>query len=80
MICLALRELSVGNVGGVLWNTTWERLTSLLELIIRGDDIENALMKTEVPLLPASLVSLKISLLQDIKYLDGKWLQHLTSL
>ncbi|RHN65663.1 putative leucine-rich repeat domain, L domain-containing protein [Medicago truncatula] len=77
---ISLRELSVGNVGGVLWNTTWERLTSLLELLIWGDDIVNVLMKTEVPLLPASLVSLKISLLEDIKCLDGKWLQHLTSL
>jgi hypothetical protein len=77
---ISLRELSVGNVGGILWNTTWEHLTSLSELAIRGDDIVKALIKTENPLLPASLVFLKISFLNDIKCLDGKWLHHLTSL
>jgi hypothetical protein len=77
---ISLRELSVGNVGGILWNTTWERLTSLSVLLIAGDDIVKALMKTEVPLLPAFLVSLVICGVEDIKCLDGKWLQHLTSL
>ncbi|CAJ2638788.1 unnamed protein product [Trifolium pratense] len=77
---ISLRELSVGNVGGILWNTTWERLTSLSVLLIAGDDIVKALIKTEVPLLPAFLVSLVIYGVEDIKCLDGKWLQHLTSL
>ncbi|WJX36661.1 hypothetical protein P8452_24516 [Trifolium repens] len=77
---ISLRELSVGNVGGILWNTTWEHLTCLSVLLIAGDDIVKALMKTEVPLLPAFLVSLVICGVEDIKCLDGKWLQHLTSL
>jgi len=76
---ISLRELSVCKVGGILWNATWERLTSLSVLRITGDDLVKAMMKMEVPLLPTSLVSLKISL-EDIECLDGKWLQHLTSL
>jgi len=76
---VSLRELSVYRVGGILWNTTWERLTSLSVLRITGDDLVKAVMKMEVPLLPTSLVSLTISL-QDTECLDGKWLQHLTSL
>ncbi|XP_004498674.2 putative disease resistance protein At3g14460 [Cicer arietinum] len=79
---IILRELTVG---GILCNTNitkWglERLTCLSELHIWGDDIMNAFMKVEVPLLPASVISLHISLLYDIKCLDGKWFRHLTSL
>ncbi|XP_039686081.1 putative disease resistance RPP13-like protein 1 [Medicago truncatula] len=76
---ISLRELSVYKVGGILWNATWERLTSLSVLNITGDDHVKAMMKMEVPLLPTSLVSLTISF-EDIECLDGKWLQHLTSL
>ncbi|MCH90562.1 CC-NBS-LRR resistance protein, partial [Trifolium medium] len=75
-----LRDLSVGKVEGVLWNTSWERYTSLSELQIRSDDIVKVLMKTDVPLLPPNLVILQIANLEDIECLDGKWLQHLTSL
>ena len=39
-----------------------------------------ALMETKAPLLPNSLVSLHICNLDDVKCLNGKWLQHLTSL
>ncbi|CAI8596114.1 unnamed protein product [Vicia faba] len=77
---ISLQELRVGNVGGVSWNTTWENLTSLSKLDIRGDDIVKALMRRNVPVLPTSLVSIEISGLKDIKCLYGKWLQHLTSL
>jgi len=76
---ISLRELSVYKVGGILWNASWERLTSLSVLHITGDNLVKAMMKMEVPLLPTSLVSLTISL-EDIECLDGKWLQHLTSL
>ncbi|XP_058721504.1 putative disease resistance RPP13-like protein 1 isoform X2 [Vicia villosa] len=75
-----LRELTVGRVGGILWNTTWEHLTSLPDLYLLGDDIVKGLMRTQVPFLPTNLVSLQISELKDIECLDGKWLQNLTSL
>jgi Leucine-rich repeat (LRR) protein len=62
--------------------TEWslQRLTYLTTFRIGGDDLLNALMKMKVPLLPNSLVSLYIYNLPDVKSLDGKWLQHLTSL
>ncbi|KAJ1399775.1 P-loop containing nucleoside triphosphate hydrolase [Sesbania bispinosa] len=81
-----LRQLNVGSLRRNLLNTAtiteWnlERLTCLSELLIHGDDIVNALMTMEVPVLPASIVSLSISSLDDIECLDGKWLHHLTSL
>lgn len=40
----------------------------------------NAFMRTKMPLLPTSLVSLCIYDIRGVKCLDGKWLQHLTSL
>ncbi|XP_058758778.1 putative disease resistance RPP13-like protein 1 [Vicia villosa] len=74
----SLRKLSVGSVGGIVWNNepTWEHLTSLLELRINADDMVNTLMG---PLLPTSLVKLCICGLNDTS-IDEKWLQHLTSL
>ncbi|XP_058721788.1 putative disease resistance RPP13-like protein 1 isoform X2 [Vicia villosa] len=74
----SLRKLSVGFVGGIMWNTgpTWEHLTCLSELRINGDDTVNMLMG---PLLPTSLVKLCICGLNDTS-IDEKWLQHLTSL
>jgi Leucine-rich repeat (LRR) protein len=77
---ISLRELHVNKVGGVLWNTTWEHLTSLSELCIEGDDIVKAVMNMEVGLLPISLVTLSIFNVEDIECLDGLWLHHLTSL
>jgi hypothetical protein len=77
---ISLRELDVNKVGGVLWNTTWEHLTSLSELRIRGDDIVKAVMNMEVRLLPISLVTLSIGDVEDIECLDGLSLHHLTSL
>ncbi|XP_058721693.1 putative disease resistance protein At3g14460 [Vicia villosa] len=74
-----LRRLSVGNVGGILWNKTWEHHTSLSELYLKGGDIVKELMKRQAPFLPTNLVSLHIYGL-EIECLDGKWLQHLTSL
>ncbi|CAJ2638854.1 unnamed protein product [Trifolium pratense] len=73
-----LRELTVGSVGGILWNTepTWERLKCLSVLRIKGADMVNAFV---VPFLPAYLVTLCICGLRD-KSIDRKWLQHLTSL
>ncbi|CAK8564623.1 unnamed protein product [Lathyrus sativus] len=73
-----LQKLSVGSVGGIIWNTepTWEHLTCLSELRINGDDIVNTLMR---PLLPTSLVTLCICGLNDTS-IDEKWLQHLTCL
>ncbi|KAI5410805.1 hypothetical protein KIW84_056079, partial [Lathyrus oleraceus] len=73
-----LQKLSVGSVGGIIWDTepTWEHLTCLSELRIIGDDIVNTLMG---PLLPTSLVTLCICGLNDTS-IDEKWLQHLTSL
>jgi len=75
---ISLQELTVGSVGGILWNTepTWEHLTCLSVLRINSNDTVNTLM---VPLLPASLVTLCICGLSDTS-IDGKWLQHLTSL
>ncbi|XP_058721535.1 putative disease resistance RPP13-like protein 1 isoform X2 [Vicia villosa] len=75
-----LQQLLVREVGGILWNTTWQHLTSLSMLRIKSDDIVKGLMKTQVPFLPTNLVSLGIFELKDIECLDGKWLQHLTSL
>ncbi|XP_058721755.1 putative disease resistance protein At3g14460 [Vicia villosa] len=74
----SLRKLSVGFVGGIMWNTgpTWEHLTCLSELRINGDDMVNTLMG---PLLPSSVVTLCICGLNDTS-IDEKWLQHLTSL
>ncbi|CAJ2638850.1 unnamed protein product [Trifolium pratense] len=74
----SLQELTVGSVGGIMWNTepTWEHLTCLSVLRINGNDTVNALM---VPLLPSSLVTLCICGLGDTSF-NGKWLQHLTSL
>ncbi|XP_058721687.1 putative disease resistance RPP13-like protein 1 [Vicia villosa] len=75
-----LRDLLIGGVGGIWWNTTWQHLTSLSTLDIRSHDIVKGLMKTQVPFLPTNLISLNIGDLKDIECLDGKWLQHLTSL
>ncbi|CAJ2638789.1 unnamed protein product [Trifolium pratense] len=74
-----LVQLSLGSVGGILWNTTWERLTCLSLLVIKGDRV-NAPMKMDVPRLPVSLISLKLHDLDDIECLDGKLLHHLISL
>ncbi|XP_058721508.1 putative disease resistance RPP13-like protein 1 [Vicia villosa] len=79
-IPINLRELSVSEVGGILWNKTWKHLTSLSVLLLLSDDIVKAMMKTKVSFLPTKLVSLRIYGLEDIECLDGKWLQHLTSL
>jgi len=75
---ISLEELTVGSVGGIMWNTepTWGHLTCLSVLRINGNDTVNSLM---VPLLPASLVTLRVCGLSDTNF-DGKWLQHLTSL
>jgi hypothetical protein len=74
---ISLRELTVGSVGGIMWNTepAWEHLTCLSGLRINGNAMVNTLM---VPLLPASLVTLCISGLNNTS-IDGVWLQHLTS-
>jgi hypothetical protein len=75
----SLRELTVGSVGGMLWNSkpTWERLNCLSVLRIQGGgDKVNTFMG---PFLPASLITLCICGLTD-KSIDWKWLQHLTSL
>ncbi|XP_058721667.1 putative disease resistance RPP13-like protein 1 [Vicia villosa] len=77
---ISLRELQIGSVGGILWNTTWQHLTSLSKLDIEGDDIVKGVMTTQVPFLPTNLVSLGISRLDKKECLDGKWLRHLTSL
>ncbi|XP_020240570.1 LOW QUALITY PROTEIN: putative disease resistance RPP13-like protein 1 [Cajanus cajan] len=81
---IRLRCIYVYNMGS-FWTKSmsqWglQRLTCLSTLYIGGDDILNVLMKMNVPLLPTSLVSLCIYNLCDVKCLDGKWLQHLTSL
>jgi len=75
---ISLKELTVGSVGGIMWNTepTWEHLTCLSVLRINGNDTVNTLMG---PLLPASLVTLWICGLNNAS-IDGKWLQNLTSL
>ncbi|XP_058721515.1 putative disease resistance protein At3g14460 isoform X2 [Vicia villosa] len=75
-----LWELSVGNVGGILWNTTWQHLTCLSKLSLYFDDIVKGVMRMQVPFLPTNLVSLVISDFEDIECLDGKWLQHLSTL
>ncbi|CAI8595981.1 unnamed protein product [Vicia faba] len=77
---LSLRYLWIGKVGGIWWNTTWEHLTSLSRLDTWGDDIVKGLIERQVPFLPTNLVSLRIYCLEDVECLDGKWLQHLTSL
>ena len=75
---ISLQELTVGSVGGIIQNIepTWEHLTCLSVLRINGNDTVNMLMR---PLLPASLVTLCICGFNDTS-IDGKWLQHLTSL
>jgi len=75
---ISLRELTVGSVGGIMWNNepTWEHLTCLSVLRINGNVMVNKLMG---PLLPESLVTLCICGL-NVKRIDGKWFQHLTSL
>nr|KYP45986.1 Putative disease resistance protein At3g14460 family [Cajanus cajan] len=81
---IKLRYLAVYRLGGSFLTTIireWglQRLTCLSTLYIEGD-VLNVLMKMKMPLLPTSLVQLYIDNLCDIKSLDGKWLQHLTSL
>ncbi|XLT41946.1 hypothetical protein HN873_034550 [Arachis hypogaea] len=80
-----LRTLGVGNEEGVYCNTAitkWglDRLTSLSELSIKGEYLVKKLMEIQVPLLPNSLETLIIEDARGIQHLDGKWLQHLTSL
>ncbi|KAL1332096.1 hypothetical protein AAHE18_11G003500 [Arachis hypogaea] len=80
-----LRKLTVGNEEGVYSNTAitkWglDRLTSLSYLSIKGDYLVKKLMEIQVPLLPNSLRMLEIEGAREIQHLDGKWLQHLTSL
>ncbi|XP_058721662.1 putative disease resistance RPP13-like protein 1 [Vicia villosa] len=77
---ITLRELRVGRVGGILWNTTWQHHTCLSKLSLVHDDIVKGVMRTQVPFLSTNLVSLRICHLKDKEYLNGKWLQHLTSL
>ncbi|XP_057756117.1 putative disease resistance protein RGA1 [Arachis stenosperma] len=79
-----LRTLAVGKEG-VYSNTDitkWglDRLTSLSILSIQGDYLVKKLMEIQVPLLPNSLQNLIIWSAREIQHLDGKWLQHLTSL
>ncbi|XP_029124745.1 putative disease resistance protein At3g14460 [Cajanus cajan] len=81
---IKLRQLEVGRLGGSFLTTIirdWglQRLTCLSKLYIEGE-VLNVLMKMKMSLLPTSLVRLEIYNLCDIKSLDGKWLQHLTSL
>ncbi|KAJ1427896.1 P-loop containing nucleoside triphosphate hydrolase [Sesbania bispinosa] len=74
-----LRKLEVVDCGKlsttsiIQWHSQW--LSSLTELTIGGDDLVDALMKKL--LLPTSLVSLCI---RDVSFLEGKGIQHLTSL
>ncbi|KAL1332100.1 putative disease resistance RPP13-like protein 1 [Arachis hypogaea] len=80
-----LRTLGVGNEEGVYTNTSitnWglDRLTSLSELHIKSEYLVKKLMEIQVPLLPNSLEILRIEGAREIQHLDGKWLQHLTSL
>ncbi|KAL4342690.1 hypothetical protein AHAS_Ahas11G0003600 [Arachis hypogaea] len=80
-----LRTLGVGNKEGVYSNTAitnWglDRLASLSELHIQGEYLVKKLMEIQVPLLPNSLETLYIHGAGEIQHLDGKWLQHLTSL
>ncbi|XP_058753630.1 putative disease resistance protein At3g14460 [Vicia villosa] len=71
----SLQELTVGSVGGIMWNTkpTWEHLTCLSVLRINDDNTVTTLMG---PFLPSSLVTLCICGLGDTSF-EGKWLQHL---
>ncbi|XP_025631047.1 putative disease resistance RPP13-like protein 1 isoform X3 [Arachis hypogaea] len=80
-----LRTLAVGNEKGVYCNTDitkWglDRLTSLSRLWIKGEYLVKKLMEIQVPLLPNSLELLDIEGAREIQHLDGRWLQHLTSL
>ncbi|XLS43933.1 hypothetical protein HN51_000798, partial [Arachis hypogaea] len=80
-----LRTLGVGNEEGVCSNTAitkWglDRLTSLSYLSIKGEYQVKKLMEIQVPLLPNSLKILIIWSAREIQHLNGKWLQHLTSL
>ncbi|CAK8564644.1 unnamed protein product [Lathyrus sativus] len=78
---MSLREIRIGEVGEILWNTTsWEHLTSLSALSLSGDDVVKALVKIQVPVLPINIVDLEIFSLEDVECLDGKWLKHLSSL
>ncbi|CAJ1958959.1 unnamed protein product [Sphenostylis stenocarpa] len=81
---IRLREFYVSSLGSFLTTTIsdWglQRLTCLSTLTIGSDEILNAFTKMKTSLLPTSLVSLCICNLTGIKCLDGKWLQHLTSL
>ena len=74
----SLQELTVGSIGGIMWNTkpTWEHLTCLSVLRINDDIMVTTLMGA---FLPSSLVTLCICGLSDTSF-DGKWLQHLNSL
>ncbi|XP_058734859.1 putative disease resistance protein At3g14460 [Vicia villosa] len=74
----ALRELTVGFVGGIMRHSkhSWEYLPYLSVLRINGDGTVKMLMG---PLLSAKLVTLCICGLGDTS-IDDKWLQHLTSL
>ncbi|MED6217409.1 hypothetical protein PIB30_017470 [Stylosanthes scabra] len=79
-----LRALGLENVEGVYSNTDitkWglERLTSLFHFRIRGEYMVKKLMDMVV-LLPNSVEMLEIEGAAEIQHLDGKWLQHLTSL
>jgi hypothetical protein len=75
---ISLQELTVGSVGGILWNTkpTWKHLKCLSVLRIKGGDTVNTFM---MPFLPASLMTLCICGL-SVNSIDRKWLKHLTSL
>jgi len=75
---ISLRELTIGSVGGIMWNTepNWEHLTCLSVLRINGNETVSTLME---PMLPASLVTLCIRGF-NVASIDGKWLQNLTSL
>ncbi|QCD78112.1 disease resistance protein RPM1 [Vigna unguiculata] len=81
---IRLRSFTVWSRGSFLTTTIGEwglqKLTCLSSLRIGGDEILNAFMRMKMPLLPTSLVSLSICNSFGIKCLDGKWLQHLTSL
>jgi hypothetical protein len=84
-VYLSIYEVSSSAVAVSSWTraiSEWslQRLTCLTTLHIGGDDLLNALMEMDVPLLPNSPVSLYIYNLSDVKCLDGRWLQHLTSL
>ncbi|XP_058729596.1 putative disease resistance RPP13-like protein 1 isoform X2 [Vicia villosa] len=75
----ALRELTVGFVGGIMRHIkhSWEYLPYLSVLRINGDGTIKMLLGR--PLLSAKLVTLCICGLDDTS-IDDKWLQHLTSL